>query len=235
MRNINVQLTIDRHASNGNAYLRGRMGEHDVSLSVQRGASDGAARVQGDWGDRDSVDLVFDRRANDGYTGFRGTLRGKQVDATLRKEVGGDSTTSMSGTRYEVDRDQRGERVVLRGSDVDGRFDRDLAEGDERGSVTVEDQYVRFAVDRDPRSGDFEISGRSSDGSYRLEVSREQFDGDLTLSGSLPEDAELFPLFWEILGDDKNIPDRNPYYPSSLLGMSMYVDHEQDQGSRLPR
>ncbi|MCA9780325.1 MAG: hypothetical protein KC800_26550, partial [Candidatus Eremiobacteraeota bacterium] len=64
----------------------------------------------------------------------------------------------------------------------------------------------------------------SSDGRFRLQATRDRHDGDLTLSGTLPEGSEKFPLFWEVLGDDKNIPDRNPMYPGSLLGMSFFFN-----------
>jgi hypothetical protein len=39
----------------------------------------------------------------------------------------------------------------------------------------------------------------------------------------VPAGLELFPLLWEVLGDDKNIPDRNPEYPGSLMAMSMFL------------
>lgn len=226
MRNINVQLTIDRHVSNGSAYLNGKIGDDNIALSVKRGASDGDAKVTGDWGSPDSVDLVFTRDAGEGYTSFQGKLKGEPVDATLNKKVGGDSTTRLEDGRYEVDRDRRGENVDLSGTDVRGDFQRELRDGDEQGVISVQGERIRFSIDREPKSGDFEISGTSSDGRFRLNVDKNRNDGDLSLSGSMPEGAELFPLFWEILGDDKNIPDKNPYYPGSLLGMSLFVDQK---------
>jgi hypothetical protein len=108
---------------------------------------------------------------------------------------------------------------------VRGGFRRVLSDGDEEGELRLSSERVRFAIDRDTKTGDFEISGRTSGGPFHLQATRDRSDGDLTLSGTLPEGSEKFPIFWEVLGDDKNIPDRNPMYPSSLLGMSFFV-HE---------
>ena len=225
MNTLTVQLTIDRHLTNGSASIKGRVGSRDVSLSVQRGADDGTARVRGHWGPQDKVHLDFNRDAGEGYNAINGSLAGREVRARLHRAVGGDTEMRMDGGRYDVDRNQLGDSVRLDGTEVKGGFNRVLSDGDEHGEFRLSGERIRYSIDRDTKTGDFEISGRSSDGPFRLQATRERSDGDLTLSGTLPEGSEKFPLFWEILGDDKNIPDRNPMYPGSLMGMSFFF-HE---------
>jgi hypothetical protein len=224
MKNITVQLTIDRHISNGSARLQGRVNSKDVSVSVSRGTSDGTARVRGQWGPEDKVDLDFHRDVNEGYNRIDGSVGSNDVNARLHREVGGDTDMRMEGGRYHADRNQKGDSVQINGTDVRGGFTRQLRDGDEQGEFRLNGEKIRFSIDRDTKSGDFEISGRSSDGRFSLQATRDRHDGDLSLSGTLPEGSEMFPLFWEVLGDDKNIPDRNPLYPGSLLGMSMFFD-----------
>ena len=224
MNTLTIQLTIDRHLSNGSASIKGKVGSQDVSLSVQRGAHDGTARVNGHWGPRDQVHLDFNRDASEGYNAISGTVGSHDVQARLHRQVGGDTDMRMNGGRYQVDRNQSGDSVQLEGTDVRGGFQRVLSDGDEHGEFRLQGERVRFHIDRDTKTGNFEISGRSSDGRFRLQATRDRHDGDLTLSGTLPEGSEKFPLFWEVLGDDKNIPDRNPMYPGSLLGMSFFFN-----------
>jgi hypothetical protein len=229
MRNVTIQLTIDRHRSNGSAQLKGRVDNKDVSLSVSRGTTDATAYVNGNWGSDDQVQLAFNRDVHQGYNRIDGEMDGHDIHATLNRGLDGDTDMRMGGGRFEVDRDQKGENVAIRGTDVRGRVERELREGDEQGELTLDGERVRFSIDRDPLSGDFNIAGRSPGGRFELQAKRQESDGDLELTGTLPEGSQMFPLFWEILGDDKNIPDRNPLYPGSLVGMSLFFDHKSDQ------
>lgn len=224
MNNVNISLKVDRHRSNGSAKLQGTAGANSVELSVRRGTSDGNAYVSGYWGDE--VDLTFHRDSNQGYNRIEGQLKGRAVDARMSREVGGDTDMTLDRGRFLIDRDQQGEEVDFSGTDLFGAMTRELREGDEQGHYRLDGARIRFEVDRDPKSGDFTISGRTDAGRFELNTRREPRDGDLTITGSVPEGSQMFPLFWEVLGDDKNIPDNNPLYPGSLMGMSMFVDHK---------
>lgn len=223
MNNVKVQLKLHRHISNGSAQLQGVVGGRRVDVGVRRGPHDGTAHVSGDWGQRDSVGFSVNRDASEGYNAINGKLQDRQVDADLDREVGGDTTVYENGERLAIDRDRRGEQVDLRGSEVTGSFHRELKDGDESGRLRRGDESIRFSIDRDTKSGDFSITGRSSAGRFGLIGERSPRDGSMTFEGTLPEGTETFPLFWEILGDDKNVPDKNPMYPGSVLGMSWFL------------
>jgi len=182
--------------------------------------------VEGSWLAGESLDLTFNRDVYQGYNRIDGEVNGRDVRATMARGIGGDTDMRLDGGRFEVDRDRTGENVEVRGSEVTGRVRRELSEGDEQGEFRLEGERIRFSIDRDPRSGDFAIAGKSSAGPFRLNATRERRDGDLSLVGSLPEGCDMFPICWEILGDDKDIPDRNPLYPASLLGMSLFFDQK---------
>lgn len=227
MKNVNIRLTLDRHASNGTTTLKGSVNKQDVDLTVRRGTEDATAYVTGDWAGHDNVDLSFNRDVSEGYNGIEGEWKGRYVNVDLEREVDGDTTARTGARRYEIDRDQKGEIVDYRGTEPRGRVRRELRDGDERGTLTMNGEQISFRVDRDTRTGDFEVTGRSSDGRFRMEAERTRSDGDLEISGTLPDGMTMFPLLWEVLGDDKNIPDNNPLYPSSLLGMGMFVDGDR--------
>lgn len=225
MRNVSVNLTIDRHITNGSAHIHGKVDGAPVSMQVSRGAADGTAAVSGNW-DEDRVQLSFNRDRHEGYNAIQGQIGEQEIAATLsRRMPDGDTEMRMGGDTLDVNRQNRGRKVRLSSEDISGEYQRNW-QGDELGAVWVGDNKVRFHIDRDPRSGNFDIVGGTSGGQYRLHAQREPQDGDLTLTGSLPQGAEMFPLLWEVLGDDKNVVDRNPMYPGSLVTMSMFMDQQ---------
>ncbi len=228
MRNIPVNLTIDRHNNNGSARIYGRVDGERVSMNMRRDLPDTDAVVSGNW-DKDRVQLTFNRDASQGYNQIRGSIGDRSMNGNLNRRMpDGDTSLRMANSSLDVDRDRRGQNVNLRSSELQGRYSRNLRDGDESGSWTVAGENVRFNIDRDIRTGDFTISGANEAGRFSLKVDMDlDNDRDLTMRGTLPEGAEMFPLLWEVLGDDKNIPDRNPLYPGSLLAMSMFMDKQQ--------
>ncbi|MGE0494922.1 MAG: hypothetical protein AB7S38_37275 [Vulcanimicrobiota bacterium] len=218
MSTVPVRITIDRHPTNGSASIRGSFGPNRVELEVHRGASDGDAHIEGGIG-ADRVDLTVGRDAAQGYNSLTGRYGGRHLEGTIaRGRPDGDTTIELNGRRLELDRSDQGRQLDLRGG-VRGHIERELREGDEQVDFTS--HGLSFSIDRDPRSGDFEIRSANSE-RYRLTAHREH-DGDLQLDGRLPSELGLFPVLWEIFGDDKNIPDRNPLYPGSVAAMSVFI------------
>ena len=180
MKTIPMNLTIDRHITNGSATMKGTVNGERVQVQVERGVEDANAYVNGQVG-ADSVLLTFHRTAENGYVSVIGSYGKTRFDGEFRRhQPDGDTTVSQGGAQLFVDRQNQGQRVALQSSAVHGGFERQLR------------------------------------------------DGDLSLSGTVPEGMKLFPLLWEVLGDDKNIRDRNPEYPGSVMAMSLFF---QNQGS----
>ena len=224
MNHLNVNLSLSRNGHTGSTQMRGKVGKEAVNISIDRQGAHGETLVSGNWGGKDNVDLVFSRSSTDGYTGITGEWRGREIDVDMDRRVSGDTFVRSGGDSLEVDRNQNGTQARLRGSKVTGSYGRTKSQGDEEGRLRSGDDQVGFRVDRDPRSGDFVLSGTNSEGGYHLNADLKSGNEQLNFSGTLPEGAEELPLLWEILGDDKLVPDNNPMYPSSLLALSLFVD-----------
>ena len=222
-----MNLTIDRHITNGSAAIRGTVDGQKVEMLVERGVEDGNAYVNGQVG-KDGVNLTFVRNPHEGYesaTGFYGKTR---LGGNLRRfQPDGDTSVSQFGSEMLIDRQNQGANVLLRSNLVSGSFNRQLSDGDEHGRMSVRREGFDYTVDRDERTGGFAISGRGADGSFRLDATRSLSDGDLSLNGTVPEGLKMFPLLWEVLGDDKNIRDRNPEYPGGVMAMSLFFNAAQ--------
>jgi hypothetical protein len=223
-----MNLTIDRHITNGSATMKGSVNGERVQVQVERGVEDANAYVNGQVG-ADSVLLTFHRTAENGYVSVIGSYGKTRLDGEFRRhQPDGDTTVSQGGAQLFVDRQNQGQRVALQSSAVHGGFERQLRDGDEFGRMSVGRSGFDYSLDRDAHSGGFVIKGQTDEGAFRLDGQRSASDGDLSLSGTVPEGMKLFPLLWEVLGDDKNIRDRNPEYPGSVMAMSLFF---QNQGS----
>lgn len=226
MKAIPMNLTIDRHITNGSAAIRGSVNGQKVNVLVERGVDDGSAYVNGQVGE-DRVRVTIPLEAHNGYSGVKGVYGKTRLNAELlRHQPDGDTTISGNGQQLFVDRQDRGRSVILRSDVVGGSFARQQRDGDESGSMRVGRQGFDYALDRDTHDGGFILTGRTDEGSFRLDAQRNRSDGDLTLRGTVPDGLQLFPLLWEVLGDDKNIIDRNPEYPGSIMAMSLFLQNQ---------
>lgn len=227
MKTIPMNLTIDRHITEGTAAIRGSVNGQNVHVRVDRGVEDGTAYVNGQVGE-DKVWLTVPRSAHNGYEAIQGDYGKLRLSAEMRRhQPDGDTTVSQNGQQLFIDRQNQGQNVQLQSPVLNGGFDRRLRDGDETGRVSVGRDSFSYSLDRDEHSGGFVLSGRTSEGPFKLDGRRSLGDGDLTLSGSVPEGMQLFPLLWEVLGDDKNIKDRNPEYPGGVMAMSMFLHNQK--------
>jgi hypothetical protein len=223
MKTIPMNLVIDRHISNGSAAIAGSVNGDRVNLRVARGVDDGNAYVNGYLG-QDEVRLTFERTVSNGYESAVGSYGKTRLSSDIRRhQPDGDTTVSQNGEQLFIDRQNRGRYVALQSPVVGGGFDRNLRDGDESGHMALGRNGFDYTLDRDTNSGNFVLKGRTDESTFQLNVRRSASDGDLSLEGTVPAGLELFPLLWEVLGDDKNIPDRNPEYPGSLMAMSMFL------------
>ena len=219
MNSSSYSVTLSRF-ENGRTNLRGSRDGRELSLDIHRQEDrpQGRTTVSGSMGG-DQVELTFHRSARDGYHRISGHFKGEAVEVQIRREgPDGDSRWQLdSDSVITVDRRQQGQRVDIDGDGFHVDIDRELRDGDE----TVQGRHGRdrigFSIDRTPRDGGFSIRGVG----YQAEASLSEDRSVLHLEGQLPAGAEWFPILWEVLGDDKIVPDRNPYYPSSLMILSL--------------
>lgn len=224
MKIIPMNLLIDRRLTDGTAIIQGSVNGEKVRVQVDRGVHDGNAYVQGSVG-QDAVAMTFTRTAANGYEQLEGSYGQHRLDAGLQRyQPDGDTGVTQNGQSLLIDRQHQGRRVALHSTVVEGGFERQLRDGDELGQMAIPGQpRLEYTLDRDEHHGGFLLSGRAGRSSFRLEASRSPSDGDLSLRGTVPEGLTLFPLLWEVLGDDKNVRDNNPEYPGAVMAMSMFL------------
>lgn len=229
-----MNIVIDRHISSGSAAIRGSVNGQSVNIEIERGARDGSAHMNGQVGG-DRVQVTIPQEVHNGYSGVRGVYGKTRMNADLRRhQPDGDSTLSQNGKELFADRLDQGREVTLRSDVMSGRFSRQLRDGDETGRMAVGREEFSYMLDRDTHSGGFILSGHTDEGPFRLEAQRARNDGDLTLRGTVPDGMQLFPMLWEVLGDDKNIKDRNPEYPGSIMAMSLFLHNQGQQALIAP-
>ena len=226
MRNVAVNIKIDRHLTNGSARVTGHFGDKNVDLSLRRDVSDSKTRIQGLM-DLDSVNLSVDRSFDRGYGALRGRVGKSRLNGSIERHTpDGDTTFELSHSRMTIDRSRQGQTVSIDSFDTRGAFQREPKDGDESGSFRHDGDFLDYSIDRQEGTGDFSLTGRSSAGRFSLQAKRSLSDGDLQMKGTMPEGTEWMPLLWELLGDGKNIPDNDPLYPGSVLAMSLHMHDE---------
>ena len=222
MKTIPMNLTIDRNNTHGSAAISGNVNGQKVQVKVERGVTDATAYVNGVVG-QDDVHLSMERSAENGYENAIGYYGKTQLNAAIRRyQPDGDTMVAQKGQQLFIDRQNRGQHVQLGAGPVGGGFNRDLRDGDEYGQISVGRGGFDYSLDRDTRSGNFTLKGRTDEGPFQLDA-RRSVNGNLSLNGTVPEGLKLFPVLWEVLGDDKHIPDRNPEYPGSVMAMSTFL------------
>lgn len=200
MRNVNVNVLIDRHRFSNNARIHGQVDGKNMDLTVRKGPQEGDAYITGEY-DRGVTTLRINSGiAEHGHAVF-GRLGGVQVkgqwDETNQE---GDLSFKLNKASFEVDRQPEGV-TEAEGTMVRGKTQVTNAEGDEELVLLADGQRISMSVDR-KESGDIEIRGKSGSGAFRLKMDMRGLDRDMRVTGSLPEELSLMPLMWELYGDD---------------------------------
>lgn len=209
MRNVNVNVMIDRHRFSKNARIHGQMDGKPMDLTVRKGPQEGDAYITGEY-DRGITTLRINSGiAEHGHAVF-GRLGGVQVKGqwdTVNEE--GDTSFKLNKASFDVDRQPEGV-TASKGTLVLGKSRLVNDEGDEELVLLADGQRISMSVDRQD-SGDIEIRGKSGAGPFRLKMQARGLDNDLRLTGNLPEELSLMPLMWELYGDDSLKAPQQPF------------------------
>lgn len=95
------------------------------------------------------------------------------------------------------------------------------AEGDEELTLLSDGNRVDMTVDRQP-GGKMDIRGRSGDGNFRVKIDSRGTPADLRIEGTLPEEFSLFPVMWELFGDDSVKRPDKPLSVGAVATMSAF-------------
>lgn len=221
MRNVNVNLLIDRHGFSRNARIHGNLDGKPIDLTVRKGPQEGDSYITGEY-DRGVTTLRINSGIVDHGHAVFGRLGGVEVkgqwDVTNDE---GDVSFKVNKAALEIDRQPEENSTVVKGTQVRSNSKVTNAEGDEEFALLVDGERVSMKVDR-KESGEFEIRGRSGDGNFRLKMTPRGRDRDLQVRGDLPEALGLMPLMWELYGDDSLRPPVQPMSVGAAAGLAAF-------------
>lgn len=209
MKNVQVNVKIDRHRFSKNARIHGRVDGKTMDLTVRKGPQEGDAYITGEY-DRGITTLrINSGLAESGHAVF-GRLGGVQVKGHWEETNDeGDVTFKLNKANFQVDQQADEGLTTSEGTRVKSETTFTNDEGDEEGFITADGQRLSFKVDRKD-SGNIVVTGKSGAGPYRLEMTAKGQDNDLIVKGRLPERMSLMPLMWELYGDDSLKVPENP-------------------------
>jgi hypothetical protein len=207
MSNLNVSMTIDRHRS-GNSRIHGKVGNQFHDVNLWKGPQPGDSRVEGEQ-NGEVTDLRHNSAFSEDGHGIFGRIAGVSFKGDWNQESGeGDVKLMLNKATLQIDQDPATGNTEVEGTRLQATCERVNEEGDEQVALLCDGQRINFSVDRQPE-GHIELRGRSGQGPFQLKMQRKGQDGDLRLSGKLPEQLALFPVMWELFGDDsKETPEK---------------------------
>lgn len=220
MRNVNVNLVIDRHRFSQNARLFGTVDNKPMDLVVRKGPQEGDAYITGEYDGGVTTLRINSGIVEQGHAVF-GRLGGVPVKGqwdTVNEE--GDVSFKLNKAALSVDRQAEG-ATEIKGTLVRSESRVTNSEGDEEVALLADGQRLNMSVDRKP-TGDIEIRGRSGAGPFRLTMTARGQDNDLQLSGKLPENLSLMPLMWELYGDDSLKVPEQPFSMGTAAGIGAF-------------
>ena len=212
MKNVNVNVTIDRHRFSKNARIHGKVDGKPMDLTVRKGPQEGDAYITGEYDGGVTTLRINSGIAESGHDVF-GRLGGTQVKGNWSESnEEGDVVFKLNKAHLDVNREAGEDATYVKGTQVRSESKVVNAEGDEELVFLADGERVSLKVDR-KESGDIELRGKSGAGPFRLEMKARGQDNDMRVSGKLPENMSLMPLMWELYGDDSL---RTPEKPLSF-------------------
>lgn len=221
MKNVSVNVVIDRHRFSKNARIHGKVNGKPMDLTVRKGPQEGDAYITGQYDGGVTTLRINSGVAKSGHAVF-GRLGGTQVKGNwseTNKE--GDVSFKLNKASLNVDRQLEKDAVVTKGTRISADSKVTNAEGDEEFALLADGKRVSMKVNRS-ESGDIEIRGRSGAGQFRLQMKSHGQDNDLRVTGKLPENLSLMPLMWELYGDDSLKTPEKPLTLGAAAGIGAF-------------
>ena len=210
MKNVQVNLLIDRHRFSKNARIHGKVDGKPMDLTVRKGPQEGDSYITGEYDGGITTLRINSGIAESGHAVF-GRLGGTQVKGNWSESNSeGDVSFKLNKAELNVDRQPEEEAIETKGTRISSQSKITNSEGDEEFAILADGQRISMKVDR-KEGGDIEIRGRSGGGQFRLQMKARGQDNDLQVDGKIPETLSLMPLMWELYGDDSLKTPEKPF------------------------
>lgn len=201
MKNVPINLLIDRHRISKNARIFGKVNNKPLDLTVRKGPQAGDAYITGEYDGGITTLRINSGIAESGHAVF-GRLGGTQVKGNWSESnKEGDITFKLNKAHLNVDRQVEEDAIETKGTRISAQSQVTNSEGDEEFALLADGKRVSMKVDR-KESGDIEIRGKNGGETFRLTMKSRGQDNDLQVKGKIPENLSLMPLMWELYGDD---------------------------------
>lgn len=221
MKNVGINLMIDRHRTSGNARIHGKVGKKSMDVVVQKGPTEGDFYLNGSIDQKPTTLRINSAFAEEGHAVF-GRMAGVPFRGNWQqKGPDGDATLMLDGARLEIDVDQQGGLVSATAPNLRGTGESTSPDGDEQFKLRGQGEFSDVKVDRQ-ENGDILMRGKSSDGPFRLKMDRRGLDGDLRVTGTIPESLSLMPMMWELYGNDNLEPVQQPLGMGAAASLSTF-------------
>lgn len=221
MKNVGINMMIDRHRVNGNARVHGKVGGKSMDVMVQKGPTEGDFYLKGEINRKPTTLRINSAFAPEGHAVF-GRMEGVPFRGNWnQKGPDGDATLQLNGARLQLDVNPEDGTLTAQAPNLRGSGATTNAEGDETFRIQGQGEFAKLKIDR-REDGDILMRGTSDAGPFRLKMDRRGLDGDLRVTGTIPENLSLMPIMWEMYGNDNLEPVEQPLAMGAAASMSAF-------------
>ena len=220
MSNVSIHMNVDRRRT-GQARVEGKVGANYHGVNVSKGPQPGDAYLQGQQ-NGETTTLRINSAFSDNGHGIFGRIAGVPFKGNWAQEpTEGDAELVLGNAKLNIDVNPETGVTESKGTQISSTSKVLNAEGDEELTLLSDGNRVDMTVDRQP-GGKMDIRGRSGDGNFRVKIDSRGTPADLRIEGTLPEEFSLFPVMWELFGDDSVKRPDKPLSVGAVATMSAF-------------
>lgn len=213
-------MNVDRRRT-GQARVEGKVGGNYHGVNVSKGPRPGDSYLQGEQ-NGETTTLRFNSAFSDNGQGIFGRIAGVPFKGNWAQEpIEGDAELILGTAKLNIDVNPETGVTETKGTRISSTTKVLNAEGDEQLTLLADGTRIDMTVDRQP-GGKTDIRGRSGDGHFRVKIDSRGTPADLRIEGTLPDKFALFPVMWELFGDDSVEKPDKPLSMGAVATLSAF-------------
>lgn len=220
MSHVSIHMNVDRRRT-GQARVEGKVGGNYHGVNVSKGPRPGDSYLQGEQ-NGETTTLRFNSAFSDNGQGIFGRIAGVPFKGNWAQEpIEGDTELILGTAKLNIDVNPETGVTETKGTRISSTTKVLNAEGDEQLTLLADGTRIDMRVDRQP-GGRTDIRGRSGDGHFRVKIDSRGTPADLRIEGTLPDKFALFPVMWELFGDDSVEKPDKPLSMGAVATLSAF-------------